>query len=298
MNIEQELAPKLKAGIKRNEPMSKYTSWQVGGPADYYLKPAGLAELSEIISFRNKHQLPLFIFGNGTNLLVLDGGIRGLVVHIGEAFSYIRYRDDLIEAGAGTSVTGLAREAASRGLGGIEFTAGIPGSLGGAVIMNAGAFGGHIGECVDSVQVIGSAGAVCTLGREELVFGYRTSNLPEKGIVTQVCLQAEKCDPEESLQKIEYFMAERRRRHPALASAGSVFRNLTDRPAGKLIENAGGKGMCVGGAQVSEQHANFIINRGDASAADILRLIEKVRNLVKEKYGVGLKPEVRIVGEE
>ncbi len=298
MDIERELGAKLKHGLKTGEPMKNHTSWEVGGPADYFVCPANVEELALIVKYSRDHDLPLFVFGNGTNLLVQDGGIRGLVVKIGDDFSYTIFGNDRVKAGAGTSVTTLACEAAKRGCGGFEFAAGIPGSLGGASIMNAGAFGGNIGEWILEAEVVNPAGEIEVIPRRELNFSYRSSNLPEKGIVTAVTLKITPCDPEEAKEKIERFMSERHRRHPALASAGSTFRNLADQPAGRLIESAGGKGMRVGGAEVSTQHANFIINSGGAKASDIVCLIDQVRSLVREKHGVDLHPEVKIVGEK
>jgi UDP-N-acetylmuramate dehydrogenase len=298
MNIEQELGRKLKTAVKANEPMANHTSWQVGGPADYYLCPGGLEEVVEIVRFSSRSNLPLYIMGNGTNLLVLDGGIRGLVVNISDAFCYIRSHGTMLEVGAGTPMTHVAKTASELGLVGIEFAAGIPGSLGGAVIMNAGAFGGYIGERVYSVKLITRAGDIEIKKRNQLRFGYRTCNLLNKGAIVEITLKLKKGDREESIRLVEHYLSERKRRHPDQPSAGSVFRNLPDQPAGRLIESAGGKGLQIGGAQVSEKHANFIINTGNATASDILALIEKVRQLVKDKHGIELLPEVKIVGEE
>ncbi len=298
MNIEKELGEKLKNEIKKDELMARHTSWLVGGPADYYLCPVDVSELIEIVLFSKKYNLPLCILGNGTNMLVLDGGIRGLVVNIGESFCSVKRTNGTLDAGAGTPMTYLARSSVEAGLTGLEFAVGIPGSLGGAVIMNAGAFGCYIGQIINSIKLVTHSGTLTTLYREELSFGYRTSNLGGKGIVVEVNLELSKGDPAKSLKKMEHFLAERRIRHPNLPSAGSVFRNLPDQPAGRIIESAGCKGLRIGGAEVSEQHANFIINTGGASAADILALIRAVRKLVKEKYNLDLQPEIKIVGEE
>ncbi|NLA12374.1 MAG: UDP-N-acetylmuramate dehydrogenase [Firmicutes bacterium] len=298
MNLKQEFARLLQAGVKENEPMSRHTSWQVGGLADYYLLPADEGELQEIVRLSREKEVPLFVFGNGTNLLVRDGGIRGLVVHIGAPFSYIRREGSSLRVGAGTPLTLLARRAAREGLQGLGFGGGIPGSLGGALVMNAGAFGSYIGRLVAEIRLVRFAGEAVTLGREEIAFGYRRSNLAGRGIIVEALLELEPGDPAALQREVEKHLAERRRRHPALPSAGSVFRNPTHRPAGSLIEAAGGKGLSVGSARVSEQHANFIVNPGGASAGDIERLIGKVQRLVREKFAVELQPEVRIVGEE
>jgi UDP-N-acetylmuramate dehydrogenase len=298
MRISDALGHKLVNGIKVNEPMSVHTSWQVGGPADYYICPVSLEELVEVVSYCHQNSLSYYIIGNGTNLLVRDGGIRGVVINIGPAFSYIKLEGESLLAGSGTPMTLLAFTAAEEKLTGVEFSVGIPGSLGGAVIMNAGAFGGYIGSKVGAVMLVDTKGELITLEREEITFGYRTSSLIGRGVIYEVRLDLQKGDQAESKKLIEYFLAERRRRHPNLPSAGSVFRNLPDQPAGQLIEKAGGKGMRIGGAEVSTQHANFIVNTGNAKAADVLNLIEAVSLLVQEKFNLELKPEVRIIGEE
>ncbi len=298
MSVEQELGRRLKAGIKRDEPMSLHTSWGVGGPADYYLVPADSNELQEIIHFGNSSGLPLFVFGNGTNLLVRDGGIRGLVVQMGEAFSYVRREGRLLRAGSGTPMTALARAAAGEGLRGLGFAAGIPGSLGGALVMNAGAFGNYIGAHVAEVSLILSGGGQARLGPEEIVFGYRQSNLSQLGVIVEALIKLEQGEREALTGELEHYFAERRRRHPSLPSAGSVFRNPPGNPAGGLIEAAGGKGLSAGAAAVSEKHANFIVNKGGASARDIEYLIERVQKMVRKKFGVELQTEVRIVGEK
>lgn len=298
MNVERELGRRLKAGVRRDEPMSLHTSWGVGGPADYYLLPTNSDELQEIIRFKNSSGLPLFVFGNGTNLLVREGGIRGLVVQIGPAFSYIRREGRALRAGSGTPMTALARAAAGEGLRGLGFAAGIPGTLGGALVMNAGAFGSYIGALVAEVSLILPEGERARLGPESFIFDYRQSNLGRLGVIVEALLELEQGDREALTEEVEHYFAERRRRHPSLPSAGSVFRNPPGSPAGGLIEAAGGKGLTAGGAAVSGKHANFIVNRGGASARDIEHLIERVREMVREKFGVELQTEVRIVGEE
>jgi len=298
MSIVELLGHKLTNGIRVNEPMADHTSWQVGGPADYYVCPVGLDELVEILSVCCEARMPHLVIGNGTNLLVLDGGIRGLVINIGPSFSYVKPAGEKLIAGAGTPMTLLAFTAAEESLSGLEFTVGIPGSLGGAVIMNAGAFGGYIGDKVGLVRLVNLEGKLVELSRNELQFGYRTSNLLGKGVVYEAELELTRGEQAETKKMIDFFLAERKRRHPNLPSAGSVFRNLPDQPAGQIIERAGAKGLKVGGAEVSTQHANFIVNTGKATAAEVLQLIKTVQELVREKFGLELKPEVRIVGEE
>ena len=298
MNVEQELQGLLQARVKRNEPMSLHTSWQVGGPADYFVTPADLSDTREIVRYCNRNKIPLTVIGRGSNLLVKDGGIRGMVLEIGEPFCYLHWEDNRLTSGAGTPMPYLVRTAARKGMAGLEFAGGIPGTLGGALIMNAGAFGSYIGNVVREVTVVRQDGSVATLEREEINFGYRHSSLSEEGIVVEAVLELTKGDPAALERKVDFYLEERRRRHPQLPSAGSVFRNLPGCPAGRLIEAAGGKGLRIGNAQVSEMHANFIVNLGGATAADIYSLIEKVRRLVKEKFDVDLQPEVKVIGEE
>jgi len=298
MTVKEEFRKTFGSAVRFNEPLAPYTSWQVGGPADYFIAPQSVEELAEAVCLGKQFDLPLFVMGNGTNLLVLDGGIRGLVVHVGAAFSYIKRINKGITAGAGIAMTTLAMKTADEGLSGVEFAAGIPGTLGGAAIMNAGAFGSYIGERIQAVRLVSENGDTAELTKKELSFGYRSSNLPGKGVLFEADLFLEEGRSDESHRLIEGFIAERRRRHPEQPSAGSVFRNPPDMPAGKIIEQAGLKGLKIGGAEVSTKHANFIVNTGGATAADILALMERVRREVKEKFALALQLEVKIVGEE
>lgn len=298
MNVEQELGSRLRASLRRSEPMSIHTSWKVGGAADYYLAPVSLNDLIEAVRYCRDKKIPFYVIGNGSNLLVLDGGIRGMVIEIGAPFHYLHMDGSRLKAGAGSPMSCLARTAAQNGLAGLEFAGGIPGTLGGALIMNAGAFGSHIGEAVRAVSVVRFDGLARTLQKEDIVFEYRNSSLSGEGVIFEAVLELEIGKNADLEKKVDFYLNERRRRHPQLPSCGSVFRNLPDQPAGRLIEAAGGKGLRVGGAQVSEQHTNFIVNLGGATACDILNLIEQVRWLVRAKFQVDLHPEVKIIGEE
>ncbi len=297
MNIEQELGRGLKSKILKNEPMSRHTSWQVGGPADYLICPADSGELQVVTRFCHERGMPLHVVGSGTNLLVLDGGIRGLVVKIAEPFNHVRVSANRLEAGAGIFLTRLAEYTAEAGLGGLEFVCGIPGSLGGALVMNAGAFGGSIGEKVLSVELVDYRGNMRTCGKKDLQFAYRSSSLAGRGIITGALLELEVGEPAQIRAKMEEALVWRGERHPRGPSAGSVFRNLPHWPAGKVIEEAGARGMSIGGAKVSEIHANFIINTGGATASDILNLIRAVQESVRNSFGLELQPEVKIIGE-
>lgn len=278
--------------------MSLHTSWKVGGAADYFVEPADLEEVASVLCLCSAQELPLFIFGNGTNLLVREGGIRGVVLKIGGSFNYIRWDGAIARAGSGTPVSLLAREAARQGLEGLEFAGGIPGTLGGALVMNAGAFGSYTGNTVETVKVVDFQGRLRLLNREECRFEYRSSCLSRTGVVVEAMLKLKRGDPLLLEQRMESFLSERLSRHPQQPSAGSVFRNPPGRSAGELIEAAGGKGLRSGFAQVSEKHANFILNLGGATASDIIILMTTVQKLVWEKFKIELCPEVRIVGEE
>ena len=302
MNFDWELQNLIPgAAIKKNEPLARHTSWKVGGPADYLLIPTDREQVAAVARLCKKHHIPLTVIGNGTNLLVREGGLRGVVMKIGSAFQQITRRDTRVTAGAGASLHHLVKVTAAWGLAGLEPAGGIPGTVGGALIMNAGAFGVYIGDLVEKVTVIAltdRVGEIKQLTREECGFGYRVSNLPQAGIIMEVLLQLEPGDPVCLEKRVQEYLSERLRRHPRQPSAGSVFRNFPGTPAGKLIEAAGGKGLQVGRARVSRQHANFIVNLGGATAGDILALMEQVQGLVKEKFNLELRPEVRIIGED
>ncbi|NMA92477.1 MAG: UDP-N-acetylmuramate dehydrogenase [Firmicutes bacterium] len=302
MNFEQELIGLLGGPeIKKDEPMARHTSWKVGGAADYFLVPRKREQLPALASLCKEYEVPLTVIGNGTNLLVREGGLRGLVIKLGPAFQYIDREGLKLRVGAGTSLPHLVSGAVAGGLAGLEPLGGIPGTVGGALIMNAGAFGTYIGELVEEVMLVdtaGEAGELRLLTREECGFKYRQSNLARQGIISEVLLQLREGDPVSLGRRAREYQEERLRRHPRQPSAGSVFKNPPGSPAGRLIEAAGGKGLQVGGAQVSPQHANFIVNRGGATAGDILALMAKVQGLVKEKFNLELQPEVQIIGEE
>ncbi len=302
MNFEWELnslSPKVE--VKKDEPMRLHISWKVGGPADYFIVPEQLEQISAVARLCKKYGYPLTVIGNGTNLLVREGGLRGVVMKIGSTFKYITREGTRVRVGAGTPLPHLTGTTVGWGLAGLETAGGIPGTVGGALIMNAGAFGAYIGDLVKEVTVVditGRAGEIKLLTRDDCSFSYRKSSLSREGAIVEVLLQLRKGDPFFLEKKAQGFLTERLRRHPQQPSAGSVFRNFPGLPAGKLIEIAGGKGLQVGKAQVSRQHANFIVNLGGATAEDILVLMEKVQRLVKEKFNLELQPEVRVIGED
>lgn len=284
--------------IRINECMAAHTSFKVGGPADVLVMPRSVEEIKHVLLTADGLKCPLFVMGRGTNLLVTGKGIRGIVMKIADNFSGAEFRGECVKAKSGTLLSVIVREAMAHSLGGAEFLGGIPGALGGAVCMNAGAYGGEIGCFIEEVYVV-SGSKEKTLRSEDMGFGYRKSVLSEKPyIVTGAKLKLQKCLPEVSRQKLLELNERRREKQPLeFPSAGSTFKRPEGCYAGTLIEQAGLKGLCVGGAQVSRKHAGFIINTGGATPEDILALIKEVGQRVYAHSGVILEPEVKIVGE-
>lgn len=282
-----------------NEPMSKHTTWKIGGPADLFLRPSGQEELGAVLAFIHQEGLPFLVIGNGSNILVGDKGIRGAVIQLGSSYSQRHWREEGVKALAGAMLPALAIEAAERSFGGMEFAAGIPGSLGGAVRMNAGAYGNTIGQYVTKVEAFEYNGSIKTITAEELSFAYRESNLFALDlIVSSVTLKLKKGNRKESLEKIQDLLRKRSLTQPLeFPSCGSVFRNPLNDHAGRLIERAGLRGMQIGGAAVSKKHGNFIINLGGALAMDVQQLIAEITRRVEESTGLHLETEVKLVGE-
>lgn len=284
--------------VRRNEPMSEHTSFQVGGPADVMVLPKTVEEVRIVLKTARYLDCPLFVMGRGTNLLVTSKGIRGIVMKLSDNFSGLTFDGSSVMAKSGTPLSVLVREAAKRCLGGAEFLGGIPGTLGGAVYMNAGAYGGEIGDFVEEVFLTSAAGDL-VLQKNEMDFGYRHSILAAVPlVVTGVRLKLIPCDEEESLKKLEELNARRREKQPLeYPSAGSTFKRPEGSYAGTLIEQTGLKGLRIGGAEVSTKHAGFVINRGGATPEELIALIEEVQTRVFQASGVWLEPEVKIVGE-
>ena len=288
--------PKLK--LMTDEPMRDHTTFRVGGPADVFVCPDS-EELPVVLRLAKEHQIPVTVIGNGSNLLVSDRGIRGLVIEIGNRMDEIAVEGPRIRAGAGALLSKVAQIAAGASLGGMEFAAGIPGSIGGAVVMNAGAYGGEIKDIIVSATVLDADGNVQTLTKEELDLSYRHSCIMDKNYYVMEA-EFELCSkPEEEIRSVMAELRQKRLEKQPLEfpSAGSTFKRPEGYFAGKLIQDAGLRGYQVGDAQVSEKHCGFVINRGNASAADILQLIREVQQKVKETFGVTLETEVRILGE-
>ena len=279
--------------------MSAHTTFRVGGPADVLFMPSSPKQLVSAMELAKGHGVPCLVIGNGSNLLVKDGGIRGLVIEVGENMAAVRVEGNTLLAQAGVKLSALSRAALSASLTGLEFASGIPGSLGGAVAMNAGAYGGEMVQVLTRAEVYAS-GRRMTLTRDELQMGYRTSRVLTEGmVVLSAELTLKKGDPEAIQATMNELNRRRREKQPlAYPSAGSTFKRPEGHFAGALIEQAGLKGRGVGGAQVSELHAGFIINRGGATARDVLDLIRLVQDTVYGQSQVRLEPEVRILGED
>ena len=285
--------------ILENEPMSRHTTFRVGGPADVMFLPESEEQVVQALSLAREAQVPVIIIGNGSNLVVRDGGIRGLVIALGEGMAAIVRVEHTVSALAGASLARVSAYAQASGLSGLEFASGIPGTLGGGCAMNAGAYGGQLSDVLIDARVLLN-GELRTLTAEAMQMGYRTSlPLREGGIVLSARFALTPDDPEAIAARMRDLNARRRDKQPLdRPSAGSTFKRPEGYFAGALIEQAGLKGRRVGGAQVSEKHAGFIVNVGDATAADILTLIGVVQDEVEARFGVRLETEVRILGED
>jgi UDP-N-acetylmuramate dehydrogenase len=291
--------------MRQNEPMSLHTSFRIGGPADLYAVATSAQELAELVSLAREHDIPYLIVGRGTNILVADKGIRGLVIENGGQETCFKdgFAGAVLYAESGALLRDLARESARRGLGGLEWAVGIPGSVGGGIVGNAGAYCGYIGDVARKAAVLTPDGMVRELSVSEMGFGYRTSRFKgQAGKGEQdVILSAEFVlhpEPAQALAgKIADYVRRREASQPTEASVGSVFKRTKQYPAGFLIEQAGLKGARIGGAQISPKHANFIVNLGEARAIDVKALIDLAQERVREQFGVELELEIELVGE-
>lgn len=282
-----------------DEPLASHTTWKIGGPADVMIIPDGKEKLAETIGVLYRHHVPWTKIGKGSNMLVSDKGIRGVVIKLEKGFDGLQFDDRLVIAGSGHGLIKLSVMAGKQGLTGLEFAGGIPGSVGGAVYMNAGAHGSDVSRILKSVEVVLETGKLVKLRRDELQFAYRHSLLQQlPAIVTEAVFELEHGDRMEIAAAMASYKDRRLKTQPLQsACAGSVFRNPEHHHAAKLIEEAGLKGLRVGGAEVSKLHANFIVNTGKATARDVLTLMERIQNRVFEQFGVRLVPEVLVVGE-
>lgn len=282
-----------------DEPLANHTTFRIGGPADYFVLPSSIAEITELLKLAKEHKIAVTVLGNGSNVLVLDSGIRGLVLKFGSEMGYIRHEGHHVFAGAGALLRDVSRYAAELGLSGMEFAVGIPGSIGGSVFMNAGAYEGEMSHIVVSVTAVCEDGTIQRFDKEQLQFSYRHSIFHENHCtICEVELAFQNGEHTLIRSKMGDFTNKRETKQPLeVPSAGSTFKRPPGHFAGTLIEQTGLKGLTIGGAQVSPKHAGFIINAGGATAQDVLNLIKEVQRRVHDKHGIMLYPEVRTLGE-
>ena len=303
-NLREEIIKRLEQTVEsdqflREEPMKKHITFRVGGPAACFLTPSTKEQIREILHICQEEKTPYFILGNGSNLLVSDQGFEGVVLQVYKNMNQVTVEGEHLRVQAGALLSATARKALEAGLTGMEFAAGIPGTMGGAVVMNAGAYGGEMKDILESVTVLTPEGEQKELKNEELQLGYRTSVVKEKGyIVLEAVLSLKKGDPEAIKSRMDELKQQRVTKQPLeYPSAGSTFKRPEGYFAGKLIQDAGLRGYQVGGAQVSEKHCGFVINNENASAKDVVDLIHDVQRIVYEKFQVQLETEVKFLGE-
>lgn len=285
--------------VYRKEPMSKHTTFRIGGEADYFIKTINIEEIQSVIALCKEQGVAYYILGNGSNLLVSDQGFRGVIIQICKEMSRIKVKGNDLVVQAGALLAKIANEALNASLSGFEFAAGIPGTLGGAIVMNAGAYGGEMRDIVENVTVLDSEGCVKEIQREDLEMGYRTSVIARKGyIVLEATIRLEQGKIEQIKAKMDELKEKRVTKQPLeYPSAGSTFKRPEGYFAGKLIDDAGLRGFQVGGAAISEKHCGFVINKEEATAADVVELMKQVSEKVYQQFGVLLEPEVKKLGE-
>lgn len=291
---------RFKGKVLFNVPMSDYTSLKIGGGADVMAFPQDDGDLKDLLAFADAKGFPFYILGAGTNLLVRDGGIRGIVVNMTEGFKDISFQEDgKAVIGAGVKLSEAVAQMRDNGLSGLEFGVNIPGTIGGAVTMNAGAYGSEMKDVVEGIEVLGKKGQKGFIPKSELGFSYRRAEIPKGSIITRAHMRFEKKSVEEIKERIKEFRERRKATSPiSFPNAGSVFKNPEGNVAGKLIEEAGLKGERVGGAQISEVHANYIVNTGGAKAKDVLALMALIRDRLYSSKGIVLEPEIKVIGED
>jgi len=296
MNILSGLQKQVGNRVRVGEPLSRHTSFRIGGPAKYFLELTNIEELGNVIEFCMKENLDFFILGEGSNVLFSDEGFDGLIIRLKGEFKKVSVDGEEVTAGAGVKLNNLVKKLARRGLAGLEFASGIPGSIGGAIVSNAGTRMGWIGDVVSEMKIFIDR-EIKILKKDEVNFSYRHCGLPDSAIILEVKLGLKNNKKSDIIDKIKESLKERKRSQPvSTLNAGCIFKNPEICEAGKLIESAGLKGARVADAEVSTKHANFIINRGMAKAKDVYSLIEKVRETVKEKFNIDLELELKIVG--
>lgn len=294
----QALAAIPGVDIRRDEPMARHTTFRIGGPADLYITCDTTASLGAALEALIAGEVPYVVAGKGSNLLVADSGYRGAVLVLGKDFKRHVCEDGRVRAGGACILAYLVQDAFSKGLGGLEFAVGVPGTLGGALAMNAGSREAWIGAVTESVTLYVPGEGLVRLRGDEVPWGYRKSGLPSIGVIVEAELRLTPSEPGRIRDEMERGLTRRKQSQPmGAASAGSVFVNPEGESAGRLIESVGLKGTRLGGAMISDVHANFIVNDGGATAANVLGLISKIRTSVRDRYGIELQPEVRFLGE-
>lgn len=299
--IVQQLRDLQVGRILTNEPLANHTTMKIGGPADLFIEPSSIENSEKVMKVIREHQLAWTVIGRGSNLLVSDKGIAGAVIKLGKGLDQLEIHDTEVRVGAGFSLVTLAVQISKKGLAGLEFASGIPGSVGGAVYMNAGAHGSDMSEVLEKVHVLFDDGTLAWLTKEEMEFSYRTSVLQKKrpGIVLEAIFQLKAGNREEIVAKMQANKNYRKETQPYnLPCAGSIFRNPLPQYAGQLVQEAGLKGYSVGGAQISPMHGNFIVNTGNGKAEDVLALIQHVKGTIYQQYGINIETEVEIIGRK
>ncbi|MEH7011927.1 UDP-N-acetylmuramate dehydrogenase [Neobacillus niacini] len=287
--------------VKRNELLSQHTTMKIGGPADIFIEPSSLENIQKVMTFIKEGQIPWRAIGRGSNLLVSDKGIEGVVIKLGSGLDHLSINESTITVGGGHSLVSLSTLISKKGLSGLEFASGIPGSVGGAVYMNAGAHGSDISKILTKAHILFEDGAIEWLSKDEMEFTYRTSVLQKKrpGIVLEAEFQLIKGDRTAIVSQMQKNKDYRKETQPwNFPCAGSIFRNPLPNYAGKLIEEAGLKGFQIGGAKISEMHGNFIVNAGNATAKDVLDLIQYIKDKILNLYGIKIETEVEIIGRK
>lgn len=296
-SLTSHLHRALTGEVRANEPMRRHTTFQIGGPADIFITCDTLADLSEAVRACDAEGVAWIVAGKGSNLLVADTGFRGAVIVLGKEFKQHSAEGDSIKAGAACILAYVVRDAFSKGLGGLEFAVGIPGTVGGALAMNAGSREVWMGSVVESVTLYRSDVGLQRLRGSDIAWVYRDSGLSPAAVIVESVLRLNEADKAQIREDMERSLRARKQTQPLSSpSAGSVFRNPERESAGRLIEAAGLKGTRLGNARISDVHANFIVNEGGASAEDVLRLMQKIQMTVKDTYGIELEPEVRLLG--
>ena len=281
--------------------LKQYTTWQIGGIADIFIQPRDEEDIIKVLKFADEEQLPLHIIGRGSNILISDHGLRGIVLALTDHFNTIQIEGKKVRADAGALIKDVVYQSAEQGLAGLEFAEGIPGSIGGGLIMNAGAYGGYLSDCIEMIICCDRSGQQINLHKEDAHFDYRSSIFKQRKdlIILKAIFLMDKDNPKVIREKIDVFHEKRHKRQPLeLPSAGSVFKNPPGLSVAQIIESVGAKGWRVGDAQISTKHSNFIVNLGNATCQDVLDLIEKVRQAVKVEYGINLETEILVLGNQ